>query len=203
MKDYKTEFNSITLSLLEILDSVGEIDSKFFRDVPSKEQVKKEIEELAVEFAKTDQMSNIPSMLRMKIHIARKMAEKLMLFPDLVREYMGTTDLAVICAIGRKVKIVPDIADLEVLESIVPNATTNVSKGFLTNALAELIYAGQLRIGDDERLYELLRIIKQEDGDRALLSNVERVEAALDYLTGRSRAWTSKKKPRCRRQVAP
>ncbi len=110
------------------------------------------------------------------------MAEKLIPWANLINEYKGTTDPAMICAIGRKVKIIADVGDLDILETIVPNANSNVTKGFLTNALAELIYAGQLRWGDEERVQAMLNILGK-DADKALRTNVDRVKAAIEVLT--------------------
>lgn len=183
-QDYKQEFNSITANILEILDSIDGIDEKYFKQVSSKEQIMQEIEDLAKEFDRADIIKSIPSMIRMKIHIARKMAEKFIQRPELMKEYLDTKNQAIICAIGRKIKVVPDIEDLYILEFITPNAANSVTKGFITNALAELIYSGQLRLGDDERMRYLLEQLGKE-GDLPLLTNVERVRVALDYLTGR------------------
>ncbi|MBL7776621.1 MAG: hypothetical protein JNK89_11505 [Saprospiraceae bacterium] len=184
--DYKTEFSSVTLSLLEIINALSKLDEAFFKKQPSKEETRAKIDQLRQEFAETDAMKSIVSQLRMKIHIARKIAEKLILWPAMIYEFKGTSDPAMICAIGRKVKIVPEAEDLDILVSLLPNATSNITKGFITNAIAELIYSGQLRLGDDITIREMLDYLGQE-GDAVLIENVERVEALLDFLTGKTR----------------
>lgn len=183
-KDYQTEFNSVTITLLEIIDSLKNLDVAFFKSMPSKVDTQEEIDRLCREFAETNSMKSVLSELRMKIHIARKIAEKLVLWPGLINKYMGTSDPAMICAISRKVKIVPDVRDLDILVSVIPHATSNITKGFITNAIAELIYSGQLRLGDDITIREMLDELGKE-GDAVLIENVERVEALLDFLTGR------------------
>ena len=186
IQDYKREFNAITLSLLEIISSIDDLNPRFMKKADSKDELKAEIEALSEEFNRADEIRSTPSRLRTKIHLARKMAEKFGQRPELVWEFKGSSDPAIMCAIGRIVKIVPDIEALEVLESVVHNAQDNITKGFIVNALAELVYSGQLRIGDDERMYNMLEALGKE-GNRVTLTNVERVKAALDYLTGRFR----------------
>ncbi|MEM7514740.1 MAG: hypothetical protein AAF388_27680, partial [Bacteroidota bacterium] len=182
-QDYKLEYNSITLSLLEIADSIAEIDPRYMAQVASKDELRSEIETLADAFHEADRIRSNASRLRTKIHLARKMAEKLAQRPILIKEFEHTKDQAIICAIGRKIKMVPDIEELDILETLTYNADNNVTKGFITNALAELIYSGQLRIGDDEIMRRILHELGKE-GDKVLLTNVTRVEAALDFLTG-------------------
>ncbi|MEL7163255.1 MAG: hypothetical protein AAFN92_21030 [Bacteroidota bacterium] len=188
LQDYKVEFNSIISSLLEIIDLIQHAAVGTFQQVNPVEEVRKELAALSAQFKETDTITSFATNIRMKIHIARKMAEKLVPWTNLINEYKGTDDPAMICAIGRKVKIVADEADLDVLETIVPNANSNITKGFLTNALAELIYAGQLRWGDEERVKAMLATLgkkegEAEKGDKALMTNIVRVEAALEVLT--------------------
>ncbi|MCB9305360.1 MAG: hypothetical protein H6565_02080 [Lewinellaceae bacterium] len=185
-KDYSTEFNSVTLTLLEVINALSQLDSAMFSGQPSRAETREEIDRLSQEFAETNSMKSVLSELRMKIHIARKIAAKLVLWPDLIGEFKGTSDPAMICAISRKVKMVPDVQDLDVLVSVIPHAQSNISKGFITNAIAELIYSGQLRLGDDITIREMLDELGKE-GDRVLIENVERVEALLDFLTGKIR----------------
>jgi len=185
LQDSKIEFNSIVASLLEIINLIQHAAVGTYQQVSPIEQVKNELAALSQEFKDTDNIQSPASRFRMKIHIARKMAEKLIPWPDLLREFKGTKDLAMICAISRKVKIVADVTDLDLLESIVPNATTIVEKGFITNAMAELIYAGQIRWGDEIRLQAMLDELGKE-GPRVLLTNVARVQAALDVMTGQA-----------------
>jgi len=54
----------------------------------------------------------------------------------------------------------------------------------IVNALAELIYSGQLRFGDEEKIKSILTRIKT-NGDLPLKKNIERVEVALDFLLGK------------------
>lgn len=182
LQDYKLEYNSITFTLLEIIDQIQHSAIGTYQQVNPMDQVKKELAMLSKQFEETNDMRSLASNFRMKIHIARKMAEKLIPWPKLILEYKGTTDQAMICAIGRKVKILAEVTDMDVLETIVPNAKSNLVKGFLTNALVELIYAGQLRWGDEERIQAMLNIM-QKDADEVLLTNIIRVQATLDLVT--------------------
>jgi len=184
LQDHKIEFNSIISSLLEIIDTIQHATVGTYQQINPIEKVREELNELSKQFAETENIKSVASNIRMKIHIARKMAEKLIPWVNLISEYKGTTDPAMICAIGRKVKIIADIGDLEILETIVPNEHSNVTKGFLTNALAELIYAGQLRWGDEERVQAMLDVLGK-NGDKALITNVARVEAAIEMVTKR------------------
>lgn len=183
LQDYKIEFNSIVLSLLEILDTIQHSAAGTYQQVSPIELVRAELRELSTQFEETENIKSLASNLRMKIHIARKMAEKLIPWANLMKTFKDTKDQAFICAIGRKIKVLPNTEDLDILECVVPNAETSISKGFLTNAIAELIYAGQIRWGDEVRIQEMLDILRI-DGDRVLLTNIERVQAALDVLTG-------------------
>ena len=112
------------------------------------------------------------------------MAEKLITRPELIQEYKNTTNQAIICAISRKVKMIPDIDELSVLEANLPNATSTLTQGFIANALAELIYSGQLRLGDDHRLNAMLEFMKK-DADQVLIKNVSFIQTALDVVTGK------------------
>jgi len=185
LQDYKIEFNSITLSLLEIIDAIQHAAVGTYQQVCPIETVREELAKLSKEFKDTDQIQALASRLRMKIHVARKMAEKLIPWCSLINEYKGTTDQAMICAIGRKVKIIADVKDMDILESIVPNATNSVSRSFLTNAIAELIYAGQLRWGDENRIQSMLdQLAEGMEEDKLLMTNIARVQVTLDVVTG-------------------
>lgn len=98
---------------------------------------------------------------------------------------MRTKDQAMTCVIGRKVKILAEVTDLDILEPIVPNAETDLVKGFLTNALVELSYAGQLRWRDEERIQAMLNLM-QEGAEEILLTNIIRVQATLDVVQATS-----------------
>lgn len=184
LEDYKLEFNTIIGSLLEIVDRIQHAAAGTFQQVCPLDQVKVELEEMSVKFKEADEIKSPPSMFRTKIHIARKMADRLIPWPKLLKEYEGTSDPAMICAICRKVKVVAEVTDLNILESILPNAESNIEKGFLTNALAEMIYAGQLMWGDEERLQAMLDQLNEKKEDPVLTTNVARVQAALDVMTG-------------------
>ncbi|MBX2874376.1 MAG: hypothetical protein KTR30_19805 [Saprospiraceae bacterium] len=182
LQDYKLEYNSITFTILEIIDQIQHSAIGTFQQVCPMEQIRKELAMLSKQFEETNAMRSLASNFRMKIHIARKMAEKLIPWPKLILEYQGTKDQAMICAIGRKVKILAEVTDLDILETIVPNAKSDLVKGFLTNALVELIYAGQLRWGDEERIQAMLNTM-QEGAEEVLLTNIIRVQATLDVVT--------------------
>ena len=184
LEDYKLEFNAIVGNLLEVIDVIQHAAVGTFQQVSPVEKVKEELEELSTKFQEAEEIKSLPSQFRTKIHIARKMADKLLPWPKLLKEYSGTTDPAMICAIGRKVKIVAEVTDLNILESILPNASSGLERGFITNALAEMIYAGQLLWGDEERLQIMLDQLMEFKEDHLLATNVARVQAALDLMTG-------------------
>jgi len=182
--DYTRECNSITLSLLEIIDSLSTSTPASLKEVPSQERIAAEIRELVKQFHEASTIRSLPSRLRTIINTARLISEKLILWPELMKKYRGTKELAIICGIGRKVKMISNIEDLDIVESVVPNATTSIAKGFLINALAELIYSGQLRIGDDWRVKDLLTQMKNDSDDKVVLTNITFVETMLDVLAG-------------------
>ncbi len=50
-KDYKTEFNSVTFTLLEIIDSLSKLDTSTFKSMPSRAETQAEIVHLSRENA--------------------------------------------------------------------------------------------------------------------------------------------------------
>ncbi len=182
-EDYLTEFNSITYSILEIINSLKKFNLKKLGVQTSEDEILLEIEELAKEFEQTNTMTSQLAQLRMKIYLARKIADKMILWPGLADKFKNSKEEAIICAIGRKVKVIPDIEDLQILESVTPNATTNLSKAFIINAVAELLYSGQSRIGDDIRIKAMLKDLNLPD-NLYLQKNSEMVMALLGFLTG-------------------
>lgn len=184
LEDYKLEFNTIIASLLEVIDQIQHAAAGTFQQVSPVDQVKEELAELSIKFKEADEIKSLASNFRTKIHIARKMADKLLPWPKLLKEYSGTKDPAMICALGRKVKVVAEVTDMNVLESILPNASSSLERGFITNALAEMIYAGQLMWGDEERLQVMLNELAKFEDDHLLMTNVKRVQASLDVMTG-------------------
>jgi hypothetical protein len=77
----------------------------------------------------------------------------------------------------------PDVENLKLLKELTNRTTGNYAKGQITNALGELVYTGQLRIGDDRLIQEILEKLKNES-DLPLSKNIERVETALSYFVG-------------------
>ena len=87
-------------------------------------------------------------------------------------------------AIADKIIKIPDIDDLELLSTIAKEQIDNFTKGNIVNALAEIIYSGQIRIGDDKIIFHLLSELKL-NADLPLLKNIERVYYALLYFLGK------------------
>ena len=184
VQDYKLELNSIISGLLEITASIHEIDPKYLKKADSLSRIREEIEKLAEEFEGCENIKSAPTRLRMKNHLSRKISEKLMQMPSLIDALKSSNKEGIICGISDKIKQVPDNDDLDILEEIAKRTTKAFTKGKIVNALAEILYSGQIRIGDDERMSELLDFLRNE-ANVPLEKNIERVRAALHFMMGK------------------
>lgn len=148
----------------------------------SKESIKAEVELLGLSYEFIDE-ENISINLRWKNDIIRAIYEYFNEYPDLIPDFRHTTEQAIIAAIALRQKIVPNINELNTLKQISKNASSNFTKGHIVNALAEFVYSGQLRFGDETIIFETLNLLKT-NADVPLQKNIERVKIALQYFLG-------------------
>lgn len=168
----------------DLLDFLNLIE-KWMRAQPEKasddEQVAVEIVQLSEEFDTYTQIENIPSRLRLKNVAVQKISEKLMQNPELVNRFIQSGQAGIVAGIARKIQRAPGMNDLDILQQILLQPTGNFVRGNIVNALSEIIYSGQMRMGDDKIAFQLLDRM-QESTDKPLQKNIERVRAALEYL---------------------
>lgn len=169
----------ITHALLQLLNKIY---TKQDEKLPTKESAKAIVEGLGAAFIFANE-SNPALKLREKNEIVRLIYPFFIDYPGLVQELVDTDRQAIICAIAHKMKLAPNIEELKTLQRIAPNATSDFTKGHIVNALAEFVYSGQLRFGDDTIIFETLNLLKIE-ADIPLQKNIERVEIALQYFLG-------------------
>jgi len=182
-QDYTIERNSLTSALLEIINSIEKLDPKYLKTVASPEQIKFEIEKLAEDFDECQKIKSVSLRLRRKNNFSRQICEKFIQMPFLINEFKQSSKDGIICGIADKIKLLPDIDDLEVLEEISKNTNKNFTKGTIVNAIAEVLYLG-IGIGDDLRIDELLDLL-DDNVDVPLGKNIERVRVALHYVIGK------------------
>lgn len=176
------ELAKINYALLQIIEDQNskeeEKNSDFEHDL-------KAIEKLAKEYIVSKKIKNNASRLREKSQIVRKIAQILMKKPILLDQLKNSNNQGIISGIVYKMKVAPNVEDLILLKVLSLKVFGNYSKGQITNTLGELVYSGQLRIGDDELILEILNHLKT-GADLPLLKNIERVETALEYFIGKS-----------------
>lgn len=169
------ELSKISYSLLILLNS------KLLNEETTHDNYLSKINKLGEKYIESKNIKNNPSRLREKNQITRKIAQILIEDPELIDRVKETENQGIISGIAYKTGIIPDIENLDLLEYISKRSTSNFSKGNTVNALGELVYSGQLRIGDGQRIKSILNSMKATS-DIPLSKNIERVEAALDYL---------------------
>lgn len=179
-EDYSIESNSITNSILKIISLIDELDISKIKK-KSDSIILKEIDELNSEFDETNKIQSATSRLRMKNSIAKSIGEKFVQYPEVFKKYLPTDSNGIICGLCMKIQSVPEFGDLDPLELVAKGVLSNFVKGCITNTVAELVYSQKLQIGDDERIKKILNNLK-ENADIPLAKNIDRVEAALNYL---------------------
>jgi len=185
--DFNLELNSITNSLLEIIGSIEGLTDENFKKKKSKEEVLALITDLETRFnnsrrkAKTIQSN--PTRLREKNDIARELGEIFINHSDLIPSFHGTQSEGIIIGIANRYKRIPELSGIDFMESVAGNDLGNFTKCCIVNALAEIIYTGQLRIGDDQRMANILDILFPNSFQTVKLS-ITRVSAELDYFIG-------------------
>lgn len=188
LSDYKIEINSIARSLLQIIDSVEGLSEKNFKPKKGKEDILPRIQDLERRFAqsrkKAKAIQSNPTRLREKNDIARELGEIFINHSELIESYYGTDSEGIITGISNRYKRVPEIDGIDFFESILPHVHGNFTRCCIVNALAEIIYTGQLRFGDDQRIYKILDIL-HPDAAPTVGHNITRVNAELDYFLGK------------------
>ena len=171
------ELARINYAILQIVDDLDNKDKGI--EKPNREL--NQIQELAKEYLESKQIQNNSSRLREKNQIVRKICQILIKNPELIDQLKTSNNQGIISGIAYKIKVMPDVEDLKILKELAFRTTGKYTKGQVTNALGELVYTGQLRIGDDRLIEEILADLKNES-DLPLLKNIERVETALKYF---------------------
>lgn len=175
------EEDTLRRDLLEFLTTV----ERWMRITPEKamseEQVAAEIEQLAREFDNSSQIENVPYRLRQKNNLVQKISERFIQKPQLVDRFVHGGQPGIIAGIARKIQRVPGFRDVDVLHKLAAHSGGNFERGNIVNALSEIIYSGQLNLGDDRLVFQILDQM-QKSADKPLLKNIERVRAALEYL---------------------
>lgn len=179
--DYSREINSITYSLLELVKLINEIDDTKIRTKLFENELDA-IYKLSSDFEETKYIASVSSKLRTKNSIVTEIAKRLIQTPQLLQIILNNPSNGLVCGLCRKIQIAPDYNDLSILESVTNNISGDFTKGNVVNAIAELIYCHKLVIDDDLRIMRILNIVRI-NADKPLLKNIERTEAALQYLT--------------------
>lgn len=173
-EDYSIELNIITNNILELLDLIN--------DEKANSNPTEILQRLNEEFENIGE--NIKSRtvkLRTKNDLMRKMGDVLVQFPLLVSENLTKSSEGIMNGICRKIILVPSFEDVNILLQFVDETNSSFTKGNIVNAFAELIYNGKLSIGDEAHIRTALAQLAETE-DLPLQKNIERVEAALDYL---------------------
>ncbi|MEZ5040361.1 MAG: hypothetical protein R2828_10725 [Saprospiraceae bacterium] len=186
--DYKIEMNSITYSLLQIIESIEGLTEDNFKKKKRKEDVIELVAELDKRFAQSRRNANTiksnPTRLREKNDVARELGDIFINHPELIDDFYNTSSEGIITGIANKYKRVPEISAIDFFESVAKNISGNFTKCCIVNALAEIIYTGQLRFGDDERIYNLLDILNPNSA-QTVEKNISRVNTELNYFLGK------------------
>lgn len=185
--DLNIEMSSITRGLLEIIDSMEGLSESNYKKKESKEQVLVQIKDLQIRFdqcrKKAHAIQNNSTRLREKNEISRKMGDVFIDFPDLIQSFYGTQEEGIITGIANRYKKVPELSGIDFFESVPKNELGNFTKCCIVNALAEIIYSGQMRIGDEKRVEKILVDLFPNSYQTVKLS-ITRVSAELDYFLG-------------------
>ena len=179
-ENYSVEINSISSNILQVIENLEELNELKLKN-KSIDEIKKGFDALLKDFEESKKIESTPTRLRMKNDLSYKISQKIIQYPDLVYQYLDNPSDGLICGISKKIQRIPDFEDLDLLEKIASKTKSRFTKGGIANAIAELIYFGKIRLGDDKKINEILNVLKI-DSDKTVQKNVERVEAALEYL---------------------
>lgn len=185
--DYNLEINSITKGLLDISSSFEGIDEDKYKKKKSKDEVFKLIKELDDRFnqsrTKAKTIQSNPTRLREKNEIAKELGEIFINHPELIKEFEGSNSEGIITGIANKYKRLPETTGIAFFESVAKPSLGNFTKCCIVNALAEIIYTGQLMIGDEQRITKILDLLFPDSFQTVKLS-ITRVSGELDYFLG-------------------
>lgn len=177
-EDYQIEINTIVMSVLEILDSIEERNPNEVLQIQNPNST---LEKLVEGYNACKKINSIPSKLRSKNQITRKIGEVFIQYPLLIQENLVNTPEGIINGICRKIIFNPSFQDVEILKLFAEQTDSDFTNGSIINALAEIIYNGKLSYGDEETIKNILQKIGTTN-DIPLKKNVERVEAAFQYF---------------------
>jgi hypothetical protein len=184
-QDYELEISSIRASLLEIINSMEGLGEENFKKKRSADEIKDEIEKLERRFFKCRKTnSNIKSnqtRLREKNEIAREFGQIFIDYPELIEGFYATKEEGVISGISNRYKRVPDNSGIDFFESISTNDLGNFTKCCIVNALAEILYSGQLQMGDETRINKILDDLYPNSFQTVRIS-ITRVSAEVEYF---------------------
>lgn len=192
--DYQIEMNSITYSLLEIIDSIDSLKEENFKKKKNDKEVFSSILELEQRFnqarKKSKTIQSNQTRLREKNDIARELGEIFINHPDLIKSYRGTLSEGIIAGIANRYKRLPEISGIDFFESVAEPILGNFTKCSIANALVEIIYTGQLQtqedpklVPDNERIANILDKMFPSSFQTVKLS-ITRVSAELEYFLG-------------------
>jgi hypothetical protein len=186
--DYQIEFNSITNSLWEIIKTLEDLDLDSYKKKKNQSDVEKEIMELAERYdhsrKKAKTIQTTPTRLREKNEICKKLVDIFINYPDLLSRFSNTENEGIIAGIANRFKIIPDTTGIDIFERVVNKISGNFPKVCIVNALAEIVYSGQIRFGDELRIYGILDLLS-EGAVGPLDKNIQRVRSELDYFLGK------------------
>lgn len=185
--DYNIEMASIQKSLIDIINTLEGISDADYKKKKDKAEILALIEALEVRFSQSRKkaktiLSN-PTRLREKNEISREMGQVFLDHPDLILRFYGTNDEGVITGIANRYKRLPELDGIDFFESVSKNDLGNFTKCCIVNAVAEILYTGQLRIGDDKRIAHILDDLFPRSYQTVKLS-ITRVSGELDYFLG-------------------
>lgn len=186
-EDYRREKNRIRENLTMIISSMEGLGAENFKPKKDEREIMMRIAELEISFGicrkKSQGFSSNASRLREKNDIARELGQLFIDYPELIKKFHGTEQEGVITGISNRYKRVPELSGIDFFESLSAKHLGNFTKCCITNALAEILYSGQLSMGDDKRIAGILDNLFPNSYQTVRLS-ITRVSAELDYFAG-------------------
>ncbi len=177
---YKLEINAINAAIYLVVDELHTLKFEQLA-IKSFPKILETIQLFEKEYIQANQVSYLPARLRLKNNAAKSIGVLLQSNPGLLQQFSANPSTAVICGICKKIQMNPESGDLNTIEKFTLPSLGMFTKGNIVNAITELIYFQTLSIGDDHRVKVLLNNLKT-NADQPLLKNIERAEAALQYL---------------------
>ncbi|MBK6947457.1 MAG: hypothetical protein IPH16_04660 [Haliscomenobacter sp.] len=185
--DYRIEINSIQKSLMDIIVSMEGLNEGSFKRKKNDVEILAQIKELENRFdlcrKKAKAIEKNPTRLREKNEISRELSQIFIDHPEMIQKFFGANSEGVISGIANRYKRLPELSGIDYFESISKIDLGNFTKCCIVNALAEILYSGQLRTGDDGRISKILDELFPNSYQTVRLS-ITRVSAELDYFSG-------------------